>query len=75
MYVKPEPDGTWKSECYAMLLNLFKQVKYVTIISQKKMEDGYMGCIYIGDIDVSRQLKNEGVVNSFQIKYVHVSYI
>lgn len=68
MYVKPEPDGTWKPECYTTLLDLFKQVKYVTITYQKKMTDRYMGCIYIGDIDVSRQLKNEGVVNSLQVR-------
>ncbi|XP_025267597.1 RING finger protein 17 isoform X2 [Camponotus floridanus] len=67
MYIKPEPDGLWKSECYITLLNIFKNIKYVTITYRKKVEDGYIGCICIDDVDVSRQLKIEGVVNSFQV--------
>lgn len=68
MYIKPEPDGTWKPECHIKLQNLFKHVKYVTITNRKKVEDGYIGCIYIGDLDVSRELKIEGVVKSFQVR-------
>lgn len=68
MYVKPESDGSWKSECYITLLNLFKNIKCVTITYRKKVKDGYIGCICIDDLDVSRQLKIEGVVNSFQVK-------
>lgn len=68
MYIKPEPDGSWKSECYITLLNIFKNIKYVTIAHRKKVKDGYIGCIYIDDVDVSRQLKIEGVVNSFQVR-------
>lgn len=69
MYVMPESDGTWKSECFVKLQNLFKCIKCVTITYRKKIEDGYYAaCICINNVDVSRQLKLAGVVNEFQMR-------
>ncbi|XP_029662975.1 RING finger protein 17-like isoform X4 [Formica exsecta] len=69
MYIMPESDGKWKSECFIKLKSLFKRINCVTITHRKKIEDGhYVACICINNVDVSRQLKIAGVVNEFQMK-------
>lgn len=71
MYIMSEPDGNWKPEAFSTLLNLFNNTNRVLVNPRKKVEDGYIGLIYSDKqdcrIDVSRQLKAEGVVNDFNM--------
>ncbi|KYN08525.1 RING finger protein 17, partial [Cyphomyrmex costatus] len=67
MYIMPEHNGTWKQEAIITLLNLFNNTKCIMVNPRKKTEDGYSGCMYSDNIDVSRQLKIAGVVNDYNI--------
>lgn len=68
MYVMPESNGQWKTESYLTLLKLFERANCITITTRRKIEDGYAACICIDDVDVSRQLKTAGVVNTVQTR-------
>ncbi|KMQ94028.1 ring finger protein 17 [Lasius niger] len=67
MYIMPEPDGKWKSEAFITLRSLLNRVRCASVSPRKKTEDGYAGCICIGNVDISRQLKSAGVVKEFQM--------
>ncbi|XP_072764872.1 RING finger protein 17 isoform X2 [Anoplolepis gracilipes] len=67
MHVMPESDGNWKPEARFMLTKLFKNARHVTITYRKEIKDGYSACMYVNNIDISRQLKHAGVVNAFQV--------
>lgn len=60
-----EPDGNWKPEAFSTLWNLFNNAKCVLANPRKKLENGYIGLMFIDKQDVSRQLKIEGVVSEF----------
>jgi len=68
MYIMSEPDGTWKPEALVTLLNLLNNTKCVMVSPRKKTEDGYIGCMYSDNADISRQLKITGVVNDFNMR-------
>jgi len=64
-----EPDGNWKPEALSTLLNLFNNSKRILVNPRRKLiDDGYIGCIYSDNIDVSRQLKITGVVSDFSMR-------
>lgn len=71
MYIMSEPDGSWRSEALVTLLNLFNNSKCVLVNPRKKLNDGYMGCIYSDTIDISRQLKMTGVVSDYCTRCEH----
>jgi len=68
MYIMSEPNGTWKREALVTLLNLLNNTKCVMVNPRKKIEDGYIGCMYSDNNDISRQLKITGVVNDFNVR-------
>ncbi|XP_071556036.1 RING finger protein 17 isoform X2 [Temnothorax nylanderi] len=65
MYIMAESDGSWKPEALSSLLHIFNNANCITINPRRKLDDGYIGCMYADDIDISRQLKVAGVVNEF----------
>lgn len=65
MYIMSESDGNWKPEAFSSLLNIFNDTKCVLVCPRRKLEDGYIGLMFSDNVDISRQLKAEGVVNEF----------
>lgn len=63
-----ESDGKWKPEAFVTLLTLFDNANCITVNPRKKLENGYIGCMYSDTVDVSRQLKVAGVVNDFNTR-------
>ncbi|XP_012527118.1 RING finger protein 17 isoform X2 [Monomorium pharaonis] len=67
MYVAAQPDGTWKPEACETLMTLFNEAKCILVNPRKQIENGYIGCMYNDNVDISRQLKSAGVVNDFNM--------
>ncbi|KAL6255095.1 hypothetical protein P5V15_013427 [Pogonomyrmex californicus] len=67
MYIWPEANGKWKPAAMRSLQVLINEAENITVNPRRRTENGYIGCMYCDNMDVSRQLKNEGVVNEFHV--------
>ncbi|KAL0123514.1 hypothetical protein PUN28_005788 [Cardiocondyla obscurior] len=69
MYIMPEPDGSWKPEATELIKAMTINSNCIFVYPQRKTIWGYSGIMYIDNQDVSRYLKEVGVVNYYHPKF------